>query len=206
MEKKKQVLIATPNDTLRQGLHTIFAREMGSEHVHEAATEQRLKFMLKSYSFDILLIHEAFIPDMTHLPQGNVVILATKPDMSILHAARYNGASGYLLETASESLLHQLLHLPQGTFLTDADISSSATEYLKHHLLLTIDLEILTPREREIFDLAWKGVSEQEIARMLNITYATVRTHMSHIYHRLSLHRFQAKVLAITLGLDIDYA
>jgi DNA-binding NarL/FixJ family response regulator len=204
MEKKKQVLIATPNDTIRQGLQTIFVREMGSEHVHEAATEQRLKFMLKSYSFDMLLIHESFIPDMTQLPQGNVVILATKPDMSMLHTARRNGACGYLLESASAPLLHQLLHLPSGTFLTDADISSRATEYLKHHLVVAIDLEILTLREREILALAWKGISEQEIARLLHITYATVRTHMHHIYRKLSLNRFQAKVMAVLLGQDTE--
>lgn len=40
----------------------------------------------------------------------------------------------------------------------------------------------LTPRELETLDLIARGFSNGEIMKKLNITYATVKTHVSSIY------------------------
>ncbi|MEK6311862.1 MAG: response regulator transcription factor, partial [Curtobacterium sp.] len=45
----------------------------------------------------------------------------------------------------------------------------------------------LTPREREIFDLAAKGMSNSEIASHEFVSEATVKTHISRVLTKLEL-------------------
>jgi LuxR family maltose regulon positive regulatory protein len=40
----------------------------------------------------------------------------------------------------------------------------------------------LTEREREILELTGKGLSNKEIARHLNISHNTVKTHLHRVY------------------------
>jgi DNA-binding NarL/FixJ family response regulator len=47
--------------------------------------------------------------------------------------------------------------------------------------------EPLTAREREILDLIGHALSNKEIARELNISDKTVKTHLQHIYSKLQL-------------------
>jgi len=48
----------------------------------------------------------------------------------------------------------------------------------------TRDFE-LTPREREVLDLIWKGESFKEIAATLNISYKTAACHLRNIRGKL---------------------
>ena len=47
------------------------------------------------------------------------------------------------------------------------------------------ELATLTPREEEILALLAQGYVAKEIARKLFVSYATVRTHLHHIYEKL---------------------
>ncbi len=44
---------------------------------------------------------------------------------------------------------------------------------------------MLTVREREILDLIGRAMSNKEIARQLEISAATVKTHLHHVYVKL---------------------
>jgi len=57
------------------------------------------------------------------------------------------------------------------------------------HAKAPLDCE-LTPREHEIITLVSSGLSNKEIARRLNLTEATVKTHLHNIYQKAP--RFQA--------------
>jgi DNA-binding NarL/FixJ family response regulator len=63
-------------------------------------------------------------------------------------------------------------------------------------------LERLTPREREVLGALAEGLESREIAKKMNITVETERTHMVNILHKLGVHsRLQALVFAARHGL-----
>jgi DNA-binding NarL/FixJ family response regulator len=56
----------------------------------------------------------------------------------------------------------------------------------------------LSDREKEILQLIGKGVSNNEAAQMLNLSKATIRTHLEHIYRKLEVTN---RVEAVTEGI-----
>ena len=63
-------------------------------------------------------------------------------------------------------------------------------------------LAALTPRELEVLRLIARGLTNADIARTLVVGDATVKTHITRIFAKLSLHdRAQAVVLAYESGL-----
>ena len=64
------------------------------------------------------------------------------------------------------------------------------------------ELDELSEREREVFSLISRGLSNGEIAQELYISETTVKTHVTHILQKLDLRdRVQAIVLAHQTGL-----
>lgn len=66
-------------------------------------------------------------------------------------------------------------------------------------------LEVLTRREREVFNLAARGLSRSQMARALTISPATARTHIQKVMAKLDIHS-QAELVgfAARCGLDTE--
>ncbi len=102
------------------------------------------------------------------------------------------GASGFVLKDADpEFLLAAIRTVHAGT----AVFAASATRELLRRYEDTASSTAsvppafaeLTPREREIFDLAAKGLSNSEIASHEFVSEATVKTHISRVLTKLEL-------------------
>jgi two-component system nitrate/nitrite response regulator NarL len=64
-------------------------------------------------------------------------------------------------------------------------------------------LDKLSPREKDIFLLIAKSLSNKQIARDLDIAETTVKIHVQHIFKKLDLtSRVQIAVFAATHGLS----
>lgn len=141
-------------------------------------------------------------PEGAHPPR--VVVLTTFDlDEAAMRAIR-GGASGFLLKDSDpEFLLAAIRTVHAGT----AVIAPSATRELVARLDRTrapvpAEFGELTARERDIFLLAAKGLSNAEIAAREYVSEATVKTHISRVLAKLGLRdRVQLVVYAYEHGL-----
>lgn len=64
-------------------------------------------------------------------------------------------------------------------------------------------IELLTPRQRDVFELILRGSSNKEIMVELSIELSTLKTHINHIYKTLEIAgRKEAKALGRLFGVD----
>lgn len=138
--------------------------------------------------------------------QPRVVMLTTFDlDEAAARAIR-GGASGFLLKDAAPELL---LASVRTVHAGSAVIAASATRQLFEHFgqpraaaSAPDTWLLLTEREREIFALAARGLSNAEIAAAEFLSEATVKTHISRILSKLALRdRVQLVVFAFEHGL-----
>lgn len=137
-------------------------------------------------------------------PQSRVVVLTTFDlDEAAARAIRA-GASGFILKDAEpELVLASIRTVHAGNEV----IAASATRELfkafgAQRRAAPGTFSELTQRERQIFGLAAKGLSNTEIARNEFVSEATVKTHISRILTKLGLRdRVQLVVFAYEHGL-----
>ena len=121
-------------------------------------------------------------------PPRIVVLTTFDLDEAAARAIRA-GASGFVLKDADpEFLLAAIRTVHAGA----AVIAPSATAALFAHLgtertTPPPEFETLTAREREIFLLAARGLSNTEIAAREYVSEATVKTHVSRVLGKLAL-------------------
>jgi DNA-binding NarL/FixJ family response regulator len=136
-----------------------------------------------------------------------VLILTTFDLDEYVFDALRAGASGFLLkDTPAEELAAAVRVVAAG----DALLAPSITRKLVAQFasqpepepVVTLDLEQLTDREREVLVLMARGLSNGEIAGELVLGETTVKTHVGRILMKLHLRdRVQAVVLAYESGL-----
>jgi len=133
-------------------------------------------------------------------PPRILVLTTVDLDENAARAIRA-GASGFVLKDAEpEFLLAAIRTVHRGNQV----IAASATRELFAHVgrgsgrrPAPAAWSELTPREREIFGLAARGLSNGEIAASEYLSEATVKTHVSRILAKLSLRdRVQLVVFA----------
>ncbi len=123
----------------------------------------------------------------TEVPR--VIVLTTFDlDEAAARAIRA-GASGFILKDADPEFLLAAIRTVHGGA---AVIAPSATAALFAHLgtertAVPPEFETLTAREREIFLLAARGLSNTEIAAREYVSEATVKTHVSRVLSKLAL-------------------
>ena len=59
----------------------------------------------------------------------------------------------------------------------------------------------LSPRETEVVEFAAQGLADKEIARRLNLKFATVRTHLDNAFSKLGV-RNRTQLVASLYGSD----
>ena len=102
------------------------------------------------------------------------------------------GASGFVLKDADpEFLLAAIRTVHAGTTVFAAaatrDLLRRYDDQLSSRPSVPPAFTELTPREREIFDLAARGLSNAEIAQHEYVSEATVKTHISRVLTKLEL-------------------
>ncbi|MCJ0976080.1 response regulator transcription factor [Rhodococcus sp. ARC_M12] len=138
--------------------------------------------------------------------EARVLVMTTFDlDDNVLGALRA-GASGFLLkDTPPEDLISAIRSVAAG----DAVVSPKVTKRLLSRFVAQSEsiadasvLDALTGREREVLVHLATGLSNAEIAAVLHLSEATIKTHIGRILTKLGVRdRVQAVVLAYETGL-----
>lgn len=137
--------------------------------------------------------------------QPRIIVLTTFDlDEAAARAIR-GGASGFVLKDADpEFLLAAIRTVHSGTSVIAAAATRELFEHFdsKEQAPVPAVFESLTARERDIFLLAARGLSNAEIAKGEFLSEATVKTHISRVLAKLGLRdRVQLVVFAYENGL-----
>lgn len=123
-------------------------------------------------------------------PPRIIVLTTFDLDEAATRAIR-GGASGFLLKDADpEFLLAAIRTVYAGTSVIAAAATRELFEHFDSQPSSTVEpaaFGSLTSRERDIFLLAARGLSNSEIARGEFLSEATVKTHISRILAKLEL-------------------
>jgi DNA-binding NarL/FixJ family response regulator len=209
-----RVLVADDQSMVRAGFRMLLAGEEDMEVVAEASNGLEAVDKTARFHPSVVLM-DIRMPELDGL-QATRRILATDNGARILVLTTFDldeyvyealraGASGFVLKDDSpEQLIAAIRTVAAGDALLSPTITKRVIQKFARLPRPTPPKEVddLSEREREVFRLMTRGLSNAEIAGELYISETTVKTHITHILQKLNLRdRVQAVVLAYSSGL-----
>jgi DNA-binding NarL/FixJ family response regulator len=122
-----------------------------------------------------------------------VVLLSMHPELDMVVQGMLAGARGYVVKTQpTPELCDAIRVVLDGERYLPPHIDAAQVEALlrrrKSRHYDDSPMAMLSPREREVFDLLIRGFNNGSIARELCISAKTVETHREHILAKLGMH------------------
>jgi len=120
------------------------------------------------------------------LPGTQIIMLTVYQNTEHIFNALAAGATGYLLkQTPPSELLTAIREVRDGGSPMSSHIARKIVQSFQQPAPIAREAETLSPRETQVLDLLAKGYLYREIADTMKVTYATVHTHIRHIYEKL---------------------
>jgi len=209
-----RVLVADDQSMVRAGFRMLLGGEKDIEVVAEASNG--LEAIEKTERFDPnVVLMDIRMPELDGL-EATRRILATDRDAHVLILTTFDldeyvyealraGASGFVLkDDPPEQLIAAIRTVAAGDALLSPAVTRRVIRQFSRLPRPAPPKELgdLSERERDVFRLISRGLSNAEIGQELFISETTVKTHVTHILAKLGLRdRVQAVVLAYQAGL-----
>ncbi len=208
-----RVLVADDQSMVRAGFRMLLAGEDDIEVVAEASNGLEAVDKAARFRPSVVLM-DVRMPELDGL-EATRRILAADDTPRILILTTFDldeyvfeglkaGASGFVLKDDSpEQLLAAIRTVAAGEALLSPTITRRVIEKFVHISRPAPPQEFgeLSERERDVFRMMARGLSNAEIGNELHISETTVKTHVTHILQKLNLRdRVQAVVLAYQTG------
>lgn len=208
-----RVLIADDHPVVRAGIVGVINKEPDIRVIDETGEGDRVEQLTTHAKPDVLVL-DVNMPGLDPvavtqrltsseaLPELQVLVLTAYDDEAHVTGLLSAGAAGYVLkDEALETLVEAIRAVAKGeTWLSQRVAAKLARRAIRREK--AVDVEPLTPREREVLRLLSLGQSNEQIAQSLFITKRTVQNHVSNIYAKLGLSsRAEAVLHAIRTGI-----
>jgi DNA-binding NarL/FixJ family response regulator len=191
-ERVISLLIVDDHPVVRDGLRGMFAASAGFEVLGEASDGLEGIALAARLDPDVVLMDlrmpggggvEAIAELVRRGLRGKVLVLTTYDTDSDVLPAIEAGATGYLLKDAPrDDLFAAVRAAAEGRTVLSPAVASRLVSRVR-----TPGTDPLSGREREVLRLVAKGTSNREIATLLFVSEATVKTHLTHIYGKLGV-------------------
>lgn len=187
------LIVVDDHPVVRDGLRGMFASAPEFEVLGEAADGVEGVEMAVRLDPDVVLMDlrmpggggVAAITELTRRgARSRVLVLTTYDTDSDTLPAIEAGATGYLLKDAPrEDLFTAVRAAADGRTVLSPAIASRLISRVRAPA--ASGGETLSAREREVLELVARGTSNREIAAVLFISEATVKTHLTHVFAKL---------------------
>ena len=195
------IVIVEDEPRTRQRLADFVSRQAGWALLGSVGRLSDARLLLQASSPDVLLL-DLGLPDgsgldllaeLTASPEnrpGTLVISVLGDERSVLRAIEL-GASGYLLKDADDTAIRAAI---DELMLGGAPLSPSIAVHLMRRFQAAPGRSIsrsnnpLSEREVELLRLIAKGLSYEEVGRVLGLKYNTVTSYAKDIYRKLQVH------------------
>lgn len=201
---KIRVMLADDHPVVRDGLAAIVNQQPDMEVVAEAGDGEQAITFYEQHLPDVLLL-DLRMPKYDGVavvqrvleshPKARVLIITTYDGDEDIFRSLSQGAKGYLLKDAPrQEILSAIRAVADDRPYTSSSVAAKALQRMAK--------PSLTQRELSVLQLVAQGRSNKDIARRLEITEGTAKTHVKAILAKLdAISRTEAVAVAHKRGL-----
>lgn len=204
MSQKISVMVVDDHPLIRVGIAAIVNARDDMTVVAQAGTGEEALELFRRNKPDVTLMDlrlpgiggvEAIAAMRTTRPDARFIVVTTYDGDEDIHRALEAGAQGYIIKGMPYQTLVEAIHrVHLGKRFLPPPVANALASRMPD--------SDLSPREMEVLLLLVAGRSNKEIAQTLDISEATVKSHVSTILMRLGVDdRTQAVVTALQRGL-----
>lgn len=207
------VFLAEDHAVVREGLAELIRREADIEIVGEAGDGEETVRLVKQLRPDIVLMDiampglngiEATKQIKETLPQTKILVLTAYDNPEFISAMIEVGAVGYLLKNVrGRELTHAIRSAYEGESVLHPAVARVVFSQLRNLQARTQHEkpDVLSERELQVLRKGAEGLSNKQIATLLNIGPRTVQTHWRNIFDKLGVYsRTEAIVYCLKKG------
>ena len=194
-----RLIIVDDHPVVRQGLAELLSAREGLDVVGQAADADQALELVRHHAYDLALVDlslgglsglELIKNLKTECPTLPVLVLSMHDEMFYAERALRAGARGYITKEQAVEEIHSAIDV---VLSGEIYVSEEVSAKMLHRFVEgsggfeSSDVELLSDRELEVFQLLGQGYGTRQVAEMLHISPKTVESYRANIKEKLHL-------------------